>query len=289
MFMLPQFALLLRMAELTSFLPLFFLPPESSSFWGTSIATTPSGTQEVFPTPVGGKYSIGSSLLTSSLSTTLTYLHFYIAPLAVVPPLISLLLPSPSPSCSWKVLQDLGSNHLPILLTVPFSPVFRPNERTQSFNIQKACCDDFAFYFDSHCSSAEEYSSLFLSSEAALFTFLTLNAAKSFIPFDCIKCPPKAWWSAEVEEAVSERRKAFAAAHRSDKDRQAYIFASQRASSVISKTKAEASQATCSSLSPKSNPKSMYLLLRSVPGSSSLSSSSPNFPNCSSLRSLPIT
>ena len=29
-------------------------------------------------------------------------------------------------SCSWEVLQDLGSDHLPILLTVSFSPVFRP-------------------------------------------------------------------------------------------------------------------------------------------------------------------
>ena len=40
-------------------------------------------------------------------------------------------------------------------------------------------------------------------------------------------------------------------------------------------------QATCSSLSPKSNPKFVYSLLRSVAGSSSSSSSFPNFPNCS--------
>ena len=37
-------------------------------------------------------------------------------------------------------------------------------------------------------------------------------------------------------------------------------------------------------LSPKSNLKSEYFFLRSVAGSSSLSSSSPNFPNCSSPR-----
>ena len=47
-----------------------------------------------------------------------------------------------------------------------------------------------------------------------------------------------------MEEAVSERRKAFATAHRSDEDRQAYISASRRASSVIAKAKAEAWQAT---------------------------------------------
>ena len=87
-----------------------------------------------------------------------------------------------------------------------------------------------------------------------------------------------------MEEEVSERRKAFAAAHRSDEDRQAYISASRRASSVIAKAKAEAWQTTCSSLSPRSNHKSVHSLLRSIAGSPSSSSSSPNFPNGSSPR-----
>ena len=89
-----------------------------------------------------------------------------------------------------------------------------------------------------------------------------------------------------MEEAVSERRKAFAAAHRSDEDRHAYISASRHASSVIAKAKAEAWHTTCSSLSPKSNLKTVYSLLRSIAGSPSSSSSSPNFPNCSSKREL---
>ena len=65
--------------------------------------------------------------------------------------------------CSWGVLLDLGSDHLPILLSVPLSPVFHPNERPPSFNFHKACWEDFPFYFDSHCPSAEDYSSLSLS------------------------------------------------------------------------------------------------------------------------------
>ena len=69
-----------------------------------------------------------------------------------------------------------------------------------------------------------------------------------------------------MEGAVSERCKAFAAAHRSDEDRQAYISASRRTSSVIAKAKAEALKTTCSFLSPKSNPKSVYFLLRSITG-----------------------
>ena len=87
-----------------------------------------------------------------------------------------------------------------------------------------------------------------------------------------------------MEQAVSERCKAFAATRKSDEDRQAYISAFRRALSVIAMVKTEAWQATCSSLSPKSNPKSAYSLLRSVAGSSSKSSSFSNFPNCSSLK-----
>ena len=138
---------------------------------------------------MGRKYSIGSSFLTSSPSMTPTYLLFSIAPLtsSSLPPLFS-----------WEVLQDLGSGHLPILLTVPFSPVFCPSKRLLFFNFRKTRCDDFAFYFNSHCSFEEEYSSLSLSPAAVLFTFLRLNAAKSSIPFGRIKRQHKAWCSAEV-------------------------------------------------------------------------------------------
>ena len=91
---------------------------------------------------------------------------------------------------------------------------------------------------------------------------------------------PTLRWLLIGAEAIGERCKAFAAAHRSDEDCQAYIYASRHATSVIAK--AGAWQATCSSLSPKSNPKSVYSLLRSVACSSFSSSPSSNFPNYSS-------
>ena len=271
-----------QMAKLTPFLPPSFPPPEISSFLGTSIAITPSGTQEVPPTPVGRKYSIGSSPLTSSPSMTLTHPPFSIAPLAVALPLTSPLLPplllflAPGRCYRTWVLIIYQFFYLSLSLW-SFAPMSVP----LPFNFQKAPWNDFASYFDSHCPSAEEYSSISLSSAAALFNSMTLNAAKSSIPFGRIKRPPKAWWSAEVEDAVSERRKAFAAAHRSDEDRQAYITASRRTSSIITKAKTEAWQTTCSSPSPRSNPKSVHSLLCSIAGSPF---SSPNFPNCCSPR-----
>ena len=52
-----------RMAEPTPFLSPFFPPPEIYSFWGTSIAITPSGTQELPPTPRGGSIRLDHFLL----------------------------------------------------------------------------------------------------------------------------------------------------------------------------------------------------------------------------------
>ena len=191
--MLPLFAPFQQMAELTPFLPPFFPPLEISSLWGTSIAITPSGTQEVLLTPVGRKYSTGSSLLTSFPSTTLTYLTlFHCSSGSCSSPDISFATSSLTLSCSWEVLQDLSSDHLPILLSALLSlSGLLPQRASHSFSFLKAHWDDFDFYFDFHCPCAEEYSSL--SSAAALFTSLALNGAKSSIPFSCIKRYPKAW------------------------------------------------------------------------------------------------
>ena len=105
---LPLFAPTQLMAEQILFLTPFFPPPEISSFLGTSIAIIPFGTQELLPTPVGRKYSIESSLLTSFPSMTLTYPPFSIAPLAVAPPLTSplllLLLLFPAPERGFRTL-----------------------------------------------------------------------------------------------------------------------------------------------------------------------------------------
>ena len=84
-----------RMAEPTPSLPPSFPPPDISSFLGTSIAITPSGTQEVPRTAAERKYSTGSFPQTSSPSMTLTHPPFSIAPLAVALSLTSPLLTPP--------------------------------------------------------------------------------------------------------------------------------------------------------------------------------------------------
>ena len=187
----PLFALPRQTAKPTS----FFLS-RNLFILGDFNCHHPPGTQEVLPTPARRKYSTRSSpeLLPLNNRDPPTLLHRSSPGISFAPSSFAL-------SCSWEVLQDLGSDHLPILLSAPLYPVFRPNERPPSFNFQKACRDDF----DSHCPSAEEYSSL--SSAATLFTSLALNAAKSSIPFGRIKRHPKALWS--VPASVSTQLQLF--------------------------------------------------------------------------------
>ena len=194
---------------------------------------TPSGTQEVLPTPARKKYSTGSSHRTSSPSMTLTHPPFCIDPLAVALPLTSpslpLLLPFLAPGRCFRTW---------VLTTYQFFylSLFRSSRHPLPSTFGKLAGMTLSPALTSTI-LLQRNTRLFFSSAAAFFTSLALNVAKSFIPFGRIKRPPKAWWSAEVEDAVSERRKAFAAVHRSDEDRRAFIFASRRASSVIAKAR----------------------------------------------------
>ena len=82
---------------------------------GTSIAISPSRTQEILPTPAGRKYSTASSLLTSSPSMTLTQPPFYIAPLTVAPLLTFPLLPP-----LWPFLAPWRCFRTWVLITYQF-------------------------------------------------------------------------------------------------------------------------------------------------------------------------
>ena len=126
--------------------------------WDSRDTSDPRG-EEVFD------WVISSDLLPLNDSNTPTLLHRSSPCISFAPSTLAF-------SCSWEVLQDLGSDHLPILLSALLSPVFCSSERPPSFNFQKARWDGFASYFDSHCPSAEEYSSL------SLFPLLMLSGTE---------------------------------------------------------------------------------------------------------------
>ena len=80
---------------------------------------------------------------------------------------------------------------------------------------------------------------------------------------------------------MREQRRARSKAHRSEPHRLRYIDASRRACSVIARAKSATWQATCSNLSPRSDPCAVFRLLNAISGKN-ITSQDPSFPGCSS-------
>ena len=80
---------------------------------------------------------------------------------------------------------------------------------------------------------------------------------------------------------MQERLRACNEAHRSEAHRFRYIDASRRASSVISRVKSTTWQATCSNLSPRSDPRAVFRLLNAISGKKN-TSQDPSFSGCTS-------
>ena len=128
--------------------------------------------------------------------------------------------------CTWQTLPDLGSDHLPISISIPTSPLINSIYRSLSFNYNKSRWDDYLTYIDTHSPPPSNFATFSLSEATHTFTKLLNDLATSAIPFGSINRPAKAWWSSEVADAVAKSQKAFAKAHCSEENRQNYIATS---------------------------------------------------------------
>ena len=185
-----------------------------------------------------------------------------------------------APHCEWRTLHDLGSDHLPIEIVLPLSPVRHPNTRPPKLNYKKARWDVYQSYVAEHLPSLD-VDALHIHQAARSFSLFLVEAAKASIPFGRLGRSPKAWWSQEAESAMREQRRARSEAHRSEAHRLRYIDASRRASSVISRAKPATWQATYSKLSPRSDPCAVFRLLNAISGKKN-TSQHPSFPGCAS-------
>ena len=131
--------------------------------------------------------SFGQEILNDPTSPTL--LHHSTG--SRLSPNISLAPASLAPHCEWRTLPGLGSDHLPIEIVLPFSPLRRPNTRLPSCDVDVVN----------------------LHQAARSFSLFLVEAAKASILFGCLGRSPKAWWSQEAESAVRERRRAHSEAH----------------------------------------------------------------------------
>ena len=128
----------IRSSSMDLFLLSFFFLSEISSFWRTSIALSPFGTQSTSE-PRGVEvfvWFIFSDFLPLNDTDIPTLLHCSSLDISVA--LSSL--------AHDRCFRTWVFDHLSILPTIPLSPVFCPNERP-FFIFPKARWNDFAYYF----------------------------------------------------------------------------------------------------------------------------------------------
>ena len=151
-------------------------------------------------------------------------------------PDLSLVPAQIASKCTWQTLPDLGSDHLPISITIPTSPLINSFHRPPSFNYNKTRWDDYLTYIDTHCPTPSNFTTLFLkpptplpnsSMMLPLLPFLSAASTALLKPGDLLK--------SQIPSQKAERQKA----HCSEEDRQHYIATSRYTSTVISKAKAK--------------------------------------------------
>ena len=207
----------------------------------------------------------------------LRYPLFYIAPPLTFPLLLSFsLFPVPG-----RCFQHLGSDHLPILLSVPLS--------LRSFASTSVSLPSIFRKLAGMTLPSTLTLTVLQQRNTRLFPLLLLSlhlwhrmrpnlpflpAASNTIvkPGDLLRWKERLVKDARLSRPLTQVMKIARLT--------SSLLDAPRQSSPRPRL-SEAWQTTCSSLSPKSNPKSAYPLLYSVAGSSS---SSPNFPKCSSPR-----
>jgi len=112
-----------------------------------------------------------------------------------------------APTCEWRTLSGLGSDHLLIDISLQLAPICHTNTRAPAFNFKKAHWEEFEKFISVYpLPPIEETQNIYCVARS--FSSFPLNAAKAYIPFGRLGHPPKAWWSEEAKLAVRDRRRA---------------------------------------------------------------------------------
>ena len=110
-----------------------------------------------------------------------------------------------SAQCCMEVLEDLGSDHLPILINIPTRKGENAKRREPRWNYSKADWDVFRSKTDEMISRINNTTSI--EKQLSEFTDAVLQAAGHSIPKGSRK-KHQPIWSEQIQEAVNTRRKA---------------------------------------------------------------------------------
>ena len=266
-----------------SFLP-FFLPSSSTTYIFGDFNGHHSSWDSHSPEDQSGKdlfdWLLSSDLLPINNPEHYTLLHRATGNRSY--PDLSLIHAQIASKCTWQTLPDLGSDHLPISITISTSPIINSFHRPPNLTIIKlAGTTTLLILIPTALLPLTLQHFLFLkpptplpnsSMMLPLLPFLSAASTALLKPGGLLK-----------SQMPSRNAERHLQRHTVSKktSRTISLLMRRYTSTVISKAKAKSWQKTCSSLFPKTRPSEVFSLLRSISGSPSPTPSDlSNFPNC---------
>ena len=166
---------------------------------------------------------------------------------------------------NWAIDEDLGSDHLPISITVRLNrtPSELPRKQTKSW--KKA---DWELFRNTSETKFEEWLLRPPSTpEEAFqsFTSIISEADNTAIPSGRVKAPVP-WWNEEIDRAVQERKAARRQAHLGPEKRSTWNQKNREAKRIRKEGKQTCWREYASTLSARSDPRKVSLTLKAMEG-----------------------
>ena len=180
-------------------------------------------------------------------------------------PDITIVHSSVASSCSWDVLETIGSDHLPIQLVIGSSGM-KEEETKRKYNFNKTDWEKYSSVCDRSLSEWNEDMSLEKNYKVLIETMQ--KAAKESTPFTKVGGNRKPWWSSLCESAKRSMKDAFSLLRRSpcEENVERYKNAKKMFADTIREEKRRSWREFVDTLSPATPSTKVWRTLQSMDG-----------------------
>ena len=164
---------------------------------------------------------------------------------------------------SWKTLESIGSDHLPIKITVNWFSKRPPLNKVKTKAWKKADWNKFREITENIFKKWSTKPPKNIWAADVLFRKNILDADAATIPSSFVK-RPNPWWNQRAQEAVKKRNEARKKAHVSAEHRNEWNSRTKECRSIINEEKKKAWQDFCNNISTSTDVAKVARVMKSM-------------------------
>ena len=166
----------------------------------------------------------------------------------------------------WKVLDSIGSDHLPIQIDIRTRRQWKRINQRHRLCVKKSNWARFNEVVTFKLEEWEEEPPRNIKLAESQFTAAIREASNTAIPQGARIRPGKAWWSADIDDLIRRRNTARKTAHVSNESKETWKNLSKEVKTTIKKKKRETWRAFVETLDNGKSPKDVSRTIKSMDG-----------------------